>query len=129
MSPLAALHRWAERRFHALLYVGTSDEATHTQHALVIVLAFGTLGAFVGWLLGVPALGFRAGLVAGWTCYVVRELDQRRGRWRWRLWDGACDVAVPAAWIAAVVTGSVWALWLGAAVVALLYVPLRPRRP
>ena len=122
-----------ERRFPAvaamLVRGDGTPERTHINHALVIILLFGSIGAGVGFWVTMPALGFRVGLVVGWLAYVVREVSQRWGpSFTANGWDGCCDVLIPA-WIvsAAVLPGSLAVFWSLTAIVAALYFPLRPK--
>lgn len=153
MNPFDALGTvWGrlKRRSRRFQQADEHPVQTHINHALVIVLLFGTLGAGLALLVGRTIdQGVEHGVTAGWLFYVARELHQRleitewlwcnvrwltwirvpsriRVDWRDSWWDGVCDVLVPALIIAPVVFDSVRALWALAAAVALLYFVLRP---
>ena len=103
---------------------GSTDAETHIHHALVTVLLFGTLGGAIGLLREAPEIGFRAGMVVGLSVYLLRELRQKAwlvGRW----WDAVCDIVIPCWIVLPVALDAPWLLWVGAAVVAVLYIPLR----
>jgi hypothetical protein len=117
------------------------DDQTHVHHALVTVLVFGTLavlgatvamlavsawlGTFVlsTWVFGIP---LRYGIAFGWAFYFVRELVARVGNWRYKTWDGICDVLVPLWVTAPVLFHSVVLLWVLSALVAMMYFLFRP---
>lgn len=125
-SPDAAWERLKARSRRLQLADATVDQ-THVHHALVTVLAFGTLGAAVS-LFRPEAIaeGLRVGFMAGWTFYLLRELWNRRGNLGWRLWDGACDIVIPLWVTAPVVFNSPELLWILSIVVVALYFFLRP---
>lgn len=132
-SPIDHLRSTIANQFPALgAMMARGDgtpERTHINHALVIILLFGSIGAGVGYWISAPATGFRVGLVVGWLAYVVREILQRWGpAWFDDLWDGLCDVLVPAWIISGVVLPDTPAVFGCLTVaVAALYFPLRPR--
>ena len=103
---------------------GTADADTHIHHALIVTLLFGGVGTLVELATSWP--GSRIGLGVGLAFYAQRELRQRawkRGQW----WDAICDIAVPCWIVSPVFLDSPAALWIGALVVAVLYVGVRPR--
>lgn len=137
------------RRFAA---ADQTDEQTHMNHALVMVLLFGTIGAGLALLAGRSRQsGLEIGIVVGWSFYLLREIHQRlyiaqwivgEPRWlrwlripdptsvrfepRFRLWDGVCDILIPL-WITApIIAGSVELLWALSVLVALAYFVFRP---
>lgn len=81
-----------------------SPEHTWLNHALIVVILGGGIGAVLGFLLVTPAFGFRVGLLIALLAYLYREVGQWRGRR-----DKPAD----------------WA-WDATLVVSALYVPLRP---
>lgn len=83
-------------------------DQSHTHHTLVIALAYGTVGAFVGALfLHDYAMGYALGVALGLLRYIVRERWPLL--WFWKKvpsgnsahtlrvvkWDGTGDVLVP----------------------------------
>lgn len=153
MNPFDALGAvWGrlKRRSRRFQQADEHPVQTHINHALVIILLFGSLGVGLAQLVGrTLEQGIEHGLVAGWLFYVAREFNQRleitewlwcnvrgltwirfpsgiRFAWRNSWWDGICDVLVPALIIAPVVFHSVRMLWALAVVVAVMYFVLRP---
>lgn len=131
-----ALDRLWERlkaRSRRLQAADATDVDTHVAHALVTVLLFGTIGVGLAMMLGgafglTPPFerGLTAGIVFGWAFYLAREIHSRWGRWRYKSWDGICDVVVPV-WITApAVFHSLGLLWLLSIGVLLLYYVFRP---
>lgn len=126
LSPDGAWER-AKARSRRLQLADATVDQTHVHHALITVIVFGSLGAVLSLFRPEPiAEGLRLGFMAGWAFYLVRELWNRRGDWRWRLWDGACDIAIPVWVTAPVVFSSPELLWALSIVVVVLYFFLRP---
>ena len=126
MSPDAAWEQLKARSRRLQLADATVDQ-THVHHALITVLVFGSLGAAVS-LLRPESTGdgLRFGFMAGWAFYMLRELWNRRSNWRFRIWDGACDIVIPLWVTAPVVFNSPELLWALSVLVVLLYFFLRP---
>lgn len=153
MNPFDALgDLWGSLKGRSRRFAAADEHPvqTHINHGLVIVLLFGTLGAGLSQFLGRELeQGLRYGIIIGWIFYVARELNQRlevtewlhgdvrglrwlvipcgfRFGWRDNLWDGVCDVLVPALIVAPVVFESIVILWALAAAVAFMYFVVRP---
>lgn len=106
-----------------------TDDQTHTHHALVTILLFGTIIALIVWLtrLGSLEYGLRWGFVGGLVFYFVRELLTRfRYGFRFKPWDGALDVLEPVCWTLPVLLDSARLLWVLSLVYAFVYFWLRP---
>lgn len=103
-----------------------ADERSNLQHALIVVLGFGTFAMLGAWLFQIGATlwtgaswvslwpfsaPLKYGVIAGWLFYAYRELSWRlavlwehryylpnRVQASLRLRDGAMDVLLPIAW-------------------------------
>lgn len=152
-DPLSNFWGRLKKRSRRFAAADETNEQTHMNHALVMVLLFGTIGAGLALMFDhALSVGLKAGVVVGWGFYILREFNQRlsisqwvvandeaprwlrwfrfpiglRLDWRWNAWDGICDVLVPL-WITApIVSGSVVLLWVLSALVAVMYFVFRP---
>lgn len=118
-------------RSRRLELADATDDQTHVHHALVVVLLFGSMAAGLALLGGMSAaFGLKIGFVIGWIFYAIREIATRvEEGWRYKPWDGVCDIVIPLWVTLPVVLESASALWILSAIVALLYFVLRPVKP
>jgi len=128
-NPLDALWSWGERAFPVIRRAGADDASTQLHHSIVCVFV-GAIGGTAAVAFHLPfGVGFRIAWGLCWLAYLVREIRQHWGK-SWP-WDAYGDVLLPICWTAAaLVAGSdraLYALIVASAVVALLYVVLRPK--
>lgn len=119
--------RRIKNRFPQFQAADSNDDQTHTHHALVTVLLFGTvITAISVWWLGLDR-ALTLGFVGGVTFYFLRELITRlQLGFRYKPWDGVMDVLEPIVWTFPVIFGSVKLLWGLALIYAVMYFWLRP---
>jgi hypothetical protein len=131
------LLEWSDRFWERLkarsLRLQAADatpDQSHTHHALVVVLLFGSVFAGLALLASMRIeLGLKAGFIVGWIFYAIREIAMRvEGGFRYKPWDGVCDIVVPLWVTLPVVIGSASALWILSWIVVLLLRPIPRQR-